>query len=97
MKIQKKYAVHPYDIRVLAKTVTPLMWMKNQIYYDPTNVTPITSSATQNGYQLGYVYSNQMATPKSVTAGATGAMFTYLNYNGGSMVQRILKKQWAAP
>jgi hypothetical protein len=53
-----------------------------QIYYDPTNVTPITSGATKNGFPLGYVYSNQVAPPTSVTAGATGTLATYLNYDG---------------
>lgn len=53
-----------------------------KIYYDPTNVTPITSGATKNGYPLGYVYSNQLAPPTSVTAGATGTLANYLNYDG---------------
>ena len=53
-----------------------------QIYYDPTNVTPIWSGATQNGFPLGYVYSNQVAPPTSVTAGASGTLATYLNYDG---------------
>ena len=28
-------------------------------YFDPTNVTPITTGATKNGYLLGLVWSNQ--------------------------------------
>ena len=56
----------------------------NPIYYDPTNVTPITSGATKNGYPLGYAYSNQAAPPTSVTAGATGTLATYLAYTGDS-------------
>jgi hypothetical protein len=54
------------------------------IYYDPTNVTPITSGATKNGYPLGLVWSNQSAPPTSVTAGATGTLATYVNYTGDS-------------
>ena len=49
-------------------------------YFDPTNVTPLTSGATQNGYPLGLVWSNQMAPPTSVTAGASGTLATYVNY-----------------
>jgi len=56
----------------------------NPIYYDPTNVTPITSGATKNGYPLGLVWSNQAAPPTSVTAGATGTLATYVNYTGDS-------------
>jgi len=53
-------------------------------YFDPTNVTPITSGATKNGYPLGLVWSNQAAPPTSVTAGATGTLATYLDYTGDS-------------
>jgi hypothetical protein len=49
-----------------------------QIYYDPTNVTPITSGANPQYY----VYSNQVAPPTSVTAGRTGTLATYINYDG---------------
>lgn len=49
-------------------------------YFDTTNVTPISSGATQNGYPLGLVWSNQMAPPSSVTAGTTGTLATYVNY-----------------
>ena len=53
-------------------------------YFDPTNVTPITSGAMKNGYPLGLVWSNQAAPPTSVTAGATGTLATYVNYTGDS-------------
>jgi len=50
-------------------------------YFDTTNVTPITSGATQNGYPLGLVWSNQSAPPSSVTVGASGTLATYVNYS----------------
>jgi hypothetical protein len=53
-------------------------------YFNPTNVTPMSSGATQNGYPLGLVWSNQMAPPTSVTAGATGTLATYVNYTSNS-------------
>ena len=53
-------------------------------YFDPTNVTPITTGATKNGYLLGLVWSNQEAPPSSVTAGAKGTLATYVNYTGDS-------------
>ena len=53
-------------------------------YFDPTNVTPITSGATKNGYPLGLVWSNQAAPPTSVTVGDTGTLATYLDYTGDS-------------
>jgi len=53
-------------------------------YFDPTNVTPITSGATKNGNPLGLVWSNQEAPPTSVTVGATGTLATYVNYTGDS-------------
>ena len=49
-------------------------------YFNPTNVTPISSGATQNGSPLGLVWSNQSAPPSSVTTGATGTLATYVNY-----------------
>jgi hypothetical protein len=49
-------------------------------YFDPTNVTPISSGATKNGSPLGFVWSNQMAPPTSVTAGASGTLGTHVNY-----------------
>jgi hypothetical protein len=53
-------------------------------YFDPTNVTPITSGATKNGYPLGLVWSNQSAPPSSVTVGDTGTLATYVDYTGDS-------------
>jgi hypothetical protein len=49
-------------------------------YFNPTDVTPISSGATQNGTPLGLVWSNQMAPPTSVTVGASGTLATYVNY-----------------
>jgi len=49
-------------------------------YFNPTDVTPISSGATQNGSPLGLVWSNQMAPPTSVTVGASGTLATYVNY-----------------
>ena len=49
-------------------------------YFDPTNVTPITSGATKNGSPLGLVWSDQAAPPTSVTDGATGTLATYVSY-----------------
>jgi len=53
-------------------------------YFDTTNVTPISSGVTQNGYPLGLVWSNQSAPPSSVTAGASGTLATYVNYSSDS-------------
>jgi len=55
-------------------------------YFDTTNVTPITSGATQNGYPLGLVWSNQSAPPSSVTVGASGTLATYVNYSSNPLI-----------
>jgi hypothetical protein len=50
-------------------------------YFDPTNLTPITTGTTaQNGDPLGLVWSNQEAPPTSVTAGDSGTLADYVNY-----------------
>ena len=54
-------------------------------YFDTTNVTPISSGATQNGYPLGLVWSNQSAPPSSVTIGASGTLATYVNYSSNPL------------
>jgi len=49
-----------------------------QIYYDPVTILPISSGSSP----AGYVYSNQIPLPTSVTAGSSGTMFTYQDFRG---------------
>jgi len=70
-------------------------------YFNPTNVTPISSGATKNGYPLGFVWSNQVAPPSSVTAGASGTLGTHVNYisnpsdpSGPTIIDQYGSRTW---
>ena len=52
----------------------------NKNFYDATTLLPLADGYTP----LYYVYSNQQSPPTSVTAGASGTLYTYQDYNGGS-------------
>jgi hypothetical protein len=70
-------------------------------YFNPTNVTPISSGDTKNGYPLGFVWSNQAAPPSSVTAGASGTLGTHVNYisnpinpSGPTIIDQYGSRTW---
>jgi hypothetical protein len=55
--------------------------LQKRSFYDPTTLLSSTDGFTPKNY----VYSNQQALPKSVTAGSAGTFYAYQDYNGGSI------------